>query len=64
MQIFASLEVNWCTEAVWIIVMFLSAVWILHSDGTHSLVSTGEQGMECYIFTTLYNLSITIPLSY
>ncbi len=39
MQIFASLEVNWCTEAVWIIVMFLSAVWILHSDGTHSLVS-------------------------
>ncbi len=29
-------DVNWCTGVVWIIVMFLSAVFT-HSDGTHSL---------------------------
>ncbi len=32
--VFASQDVNWCTGVVWIIVMFLSAVW---TDGTHSL---------------------------
>ncbi len=36
MQLLASQDVNWWTGVVWIIVMFLSAVWT-HSDGTHSL---------------------------
>ncbi len=34
----SSPDVNWWTGVVWIIVMFLSAVWT-HSDGTHSLQS-------------------------
>ncbi len=38
MQILASQDVNWWTGAMWIIVMFISAVWT-HSDGTHSLQS-------------------------
>ncbi len=35
-QLLSSQDVNWWTGVVWIIVMFLSAVWT-HSDGTHSL---------------------------
>ncbi len=33
---FTSQDVSWWTGVVWIIIMFLSAVWT-HSDGTHSL---------------------------
>ncbi len=36
MQFFTSQDNKWWTGVVWIIVMFLSAVWT-HSDGTHSL---------------------------
>ncbi len=39
MQRFASQVFNWWTGVMWIIVMFLSAVWT-HSDGTHSLQSS------------------------
>ncbi len=35
-QLSASLDVNWWTGVVWIIVMFLSDS---HSDGTHSLTA-------------------------
>ncbi len=35
MQLFDSQDVHWLTGVVWIIVMFLSAVWT--SGGTHSL---------------------------
>ncbi len=36
-HLLSSLDVNWWTGVVWIIVMFLSDS---HSDGTHSLQST------------------------
>ncbi len=39
---------NWWTVVVWIIVMFLSAVWILTAP-IHYRGSIGEQVMECYI---------------
>ncbi len=41
MQLFTSQNIplmDWSiVDYLWIIVMFLSAVWTLHSDGTHSL---------------------------
>ncbi len=37
-ELFTPQDIIWWTGVVWIIVMFLSAVWT-HSDGTHSLQS-------------------------
>ncbi len=42
MKLFASQYINWWTGVVWIIVMFLSAVWTLTAP-IHCRGSTGEQ---------------------
>ncbi len=43
-QRFTSLDVNWWTGVVWIIVMFLSAVWtLILTAPIHCRRSTGEQ---------------------
>ncbi len=46
---FTSQDVDWWTvDYLWIIVMFLSAVWILNLTAPiHCRGSTGEQVMEC-----------------
>ncbi len=44
MQLFTSLDVNWGTGVVWIIVMFLSAVWpLILTAPIHCRRSIGEQ---------------------
>ncbi len=46
MQLFISQDVNWWTEVVWIIVMFLSAVWtLILTAPIHRRWSIGEQAM-------------------
>ncbi len=53
MQLLASPDVNWWLSGVdylWIIVMFLSAVWtLILTAPIHCRGSIGEQAMECYI---------------
>ncbi len=44
MQLFASQDINWWTGLVWIIVMFLSAVWtLILTAPIHCRGSIGEQ---------------------
>ncbi len=51
---FSSQDVNWWTGEVWIIVMFLSAVWTLTLTAPiHCRGAIGEQVMECYIYPVL-----------
>ncbi len=51
-QIFASQDVNWKTGVVWIIVMFLSAVWTLILPAPiHCRGSIGEQVMKRSLHT-------------
>ncbi len=46
----SSQDVNWWTGAVWIIVMFLSAVWtLILTAPIHCRASIAEQVIECYI---------------
>ncbi len=48
-QLLASHCVNWWTGVVWIIVMFLSAVWtLILTAPIHCRGSIAEQMMECY----------------
>ncbi len=48
-------DVNWCTGVVWIIVMFLSAVWTLFLTAPiHYRASIGDQVMKCYISPNLF----------
>ncbi len=47
-------DINWWTGVVWIIVMFLSAVWT-HSDGTHSL-----QRIHCWASDVKLNFSKSV----
>ncbi len=50
----SSQDVNWWTGVVWIIVMFLSAVWILILTAPiHCKGYIGEQVMQCYISPNL-----------
>ncbi len=57
-QLFTLQDVNWWSEVVWIIVMFLSAVWtLILTAPIHCRGSTGEQVMECYIFNQETNSS-------
>ncbi len=47
-------DINWWT-GVWIIVMFLSAVWtLILTAPIHCSGSTGEQVMQCYISPNLF----------
>ncbi len=51
-QHFTSHAVNWWTGVVWIIVMFLSAVWtLILTAPIHCRGSIGEQVMHCSIST-------------
>ncbi len=43
-QLLISQDINWWTEFVWVIVMFISSL-NSHSDGIHSLLSISEQVM-------------------
>ncbi len=53
-QLFTSHDVNWWTGVVWIIVMFLSAVWtLILTAPIHCRGSIAEQVMECYISPNL-----------
>ncbi len=53
-QLFTSQDVNWWTRVVWIIVMFLSAVWTLNLTAPiHCRESIGEKVMQCYISPNL-----------
>ncbi len=48
-QFLSSQDVNWWTGVVWIIVMFLSAVWtLILTAPIHCRGSITEQVMECY----------------
>ncbi len=40
-------QLNWKTEVMWIIVMFLSTVWLFLTAPIHCRASTGEQVMQC-----------------
>ncbi len=54
-QLLASWDVNWWTGVVWIIVMFLSAVWtLILTAPIHCRGSIGEQVMECYVSPNLF----------
>ncbi len=53
-QLLSSQDVNWCTGVVWIIVMFLSAVWtLILTAPIHCWGSIGEQVMQCCISPNL-----------
>ncbi len=53
--LFTSQDINWWTGVVWIIVMFLSAVWsLILTAPVHCRWSTGEQVMQCYISPNLF----------
>ncbi len=59
-QLLTSHDVNWWTGVewfyLWIIVMFLSAVWtLILTAPIHCRGSIAEQVMECYIFPNLKN---------
>ncbi len=55
MQFFTSQDVNWWTGVVWIIVMFLSAVWtLILTAPIHCRGSIAEQVMEWYIWRVSY----------
>ncbi len=54
-QLLASQDINWWTGVVWIIVMFLSAVWtLILTAPIHCRGSTGEQVMQCYNSPNLF----------
>ncbi len=54
-KLFASQDINWSTGFVWIIVMFLSAVWILILTAPiHYRGSISDQAMSCYICPNLF----------
>ncbi len=54
-QLLSSPDVNWWTGVVWIIVMFLSAVWtLILTAPIHCRASIAEQLMECYISSNLF----------
>ncbi len=49
-QLLSSQDVNWWTGVVWIIVMFLSAVWtLILTAPIHCRASIDETLMQCYI---------------
>ncbi len=53
-SLFTSQDVNWWTGVVWIIVMFLSAVWtLILTAPIHCRASIAETVMECFIFPNL-----------
>ncbi len=55
MQFFTSQVINWWTGLVWIIVMFLSAVWtLILTAPIHYRGSIVEQVMQCYISPNLF----------
>ncbi len=50
-----TLGINWWTGVVWIIVMFLSAVWtLILMAPIHCRGPTSEQLMECYLYPNLF----------
>ncbi len=54
-MLFTSQAINWWTGIVWIIVMFLSAVWtIILTAPIHCKWSIDEQVMQCYISPNLF----------
>ncbi len=56
-------DINWWTGVVWIIVMFLSAVWtLILTAPIHCRGSIGEQVMECYISPFLQLIHILYGL--
>ncbi len=55
MQLLASEDIMWWTGVVWIIVMFLSAIWTLTLTAPiHCRGSIVEQVMQCYISPNLF----------
>ncbi len=53
--VFVSQDINWWTGVVWIIVMFLSAVWtLILTAPIHCRASIAEQVMQCYISPKLF----------
>ncbi len=55
MQLFTSQGINWWTGEVWIIVMFLSAVWtLILTAPIHYRGSIAEQVMKPYISPNLF----------
>ncbi len=56
MHILVSQDVNnWWTGVVWIIVMFLSAVWtLILTAPIHYIVSIAERVMKCFISPNLF----------
>ncbi len=53
-HLLSSQDVNWWTGVVWIIVMFLSAVWaLILTAPIHCTASIAETVMQCYISPNL-----------
>ncbi len=50
-QLLSSQDIKWWTGVVWMIVMFLSAVWtLILTAPIHCRASIGETVMQCYIY--------------
>ncbi len=55
MNIFTSQDINWWAEVVWIIVMFLLAVWtLILTAPIHRRGTICEQVMQCYSSSNLF----------
>ncbi len=58
---FTSQDINWWTGVVWIIVMFLSAVWtLILTAPIHCRECFGEQIMSCKVMPISYLLNVTV----
>ncbi len=64
-QLLSSQDVNWWTGVLWIIVMFLSAVWtLILTAPIHCRASIAETLMQCYISPNLMKIQTHLHLKW
>ncbi len=64
-QLLSSQDVNWWTGVVWIIVMFLSAVWtLILTAPIHCRASIAETLMQRCIYTNLFSPNFNLWVNY
>ncbi len=54
MQLFTSQDINWWTEVLWIVIFYLALILMAH---IHCRAAFGEQVMQCYISSNLFQWS-------
>ncbi len=54
MQLFTSQDINWWTEVLWIVIFYLALILTAH---IHCIAAFGEQVMQCYISSKLFQWS-------